>query len=169
MTIPVVVTALDTNSTPQPGLAVYAFDGETYTGYSKTSDDNGQAAFTLPQGSYRFRADKNGTQFWSDTNNHCAIPGCTATSVTVTIPVVVSVLDTGGNPQAGLPVYAYDGDTYTGYNKTTDVMDIQPSRCRKALTASGLTRTAPSSGAEQAATARCPAAPPRTSPSPASW
>ena len=34
---------------------------------------NGQASFTLPQGSYRFRADQNGTQFWN-------VPGATKAS-----------------------------------------------------------------------------------------
>ncbi len=120
VTIPVVVTVLDTDGIPQSGLAVYTFDGSTYTNYNKVTDANGQAIFTLPQGNYRFRTDKNGTQFWSDTQNHCTLPGCTATSVTVTIPVVVTVLDTDGNPQAGLSVYAFDSATYTNYNKTTD-------------------------------------------------
>ena len=56
---------------PQAGLPLYAFDGDTYTGYSQKTDAGGNATFTLPQGSYRFRADKNGTQFWSSTQNHC--------------------------------------------------------------------------------------------------
>jgi len=43
-------------------LPVYAFDGDAYTGYNRTTDANGQAAFTLPQGNYRFRADQGGGQ-----------------------------------------------------------------------------------------------------------
>jgi YD repeat-containing protein len=118
--IPVVVAVADTAGTPESGLRVYAFDGTTYTGYNKTTDANGWATFTLPLGNYRFRADKNGTQFWSAPENHCAIPGCTGAAVTTTIPVVVAVQDTNGTPESGLRVYAFDGTTYTGYNKTTD-------------------------------------------------
>jgi len=60
----------------------YAFDGADYTGYNKTTDASGQATFTLPQGNYRFRADKDGTQYWSGASNHCTVPGCTAVTVT---------------------------------------------------------------------------------------
>ncbi len=121
VSIPTVINVLDTNGTPQAGLPVYAFDGTTYTGYNKTTDAAGQVTLTLPLGNYRFRADKNGTQFWSSSVNHCLIPGCTVVTTTVSIPVIVTVLNTDGVPQAGLPVYAFDGTTYTGYNKTTDV------------------------------------------------
>ncbi len=120
VTIPVTVTVLDTDSQPVQGLSVYAFNGTAYTGYSRTTNASGEAVFTLPQGSYRFRSDRNGTQFWSATANHCDIPGCTSAGVTVSIPLVVTVRSTGGTPQAGLPVYAFNGATYTGYSRTTD-------------------------------------------------
>jgi len=120
VTIPVTVTVLDTDGQPVQGLSVYAFNGTAYTGYSRTTSASGEAVFTLPQGSYRFRADRNGTQFWSGEANHCDVPGCTSAGVTVTIPLVVTVRSTGGTPQAGLPVYAFDGATYTGYSRTTD-------------------------------------------------
>jgi mannan endo-1,4-beta-mannosidase len=38
---------------------------------------------TLQQGSYRFRADYNGTQYWSASSNHCAVPGCMLGTVIV--------------------------------------------------------------------------------------
>ena len=41
--------------------------------------------FTLPPGNYRFRADKNGAQYWSGSSNHCTVPNCI--SATITIPV----------------------------------------------------------------------------------
>jgi ribosomal protein S11 len=120
VTGPVVVTVLDTDGVARAGIRVYAFTGTTYTGYGGTTDAGGQAVFTLPQGSYRFRADLNGAQFWSDAQNHCAIPGCDSALVTVTIPVIVTVLDTSGAPRAGIRVYAFNGSTYTGYSGTTD-------------------------------------------------
>jgi hypothetical protein len=125
VTVPLTVTVLDTSGLPQPGLPFYAFDGTTYTGYNQTTNASGQAGFTLPRApqGYRFRTDKNGTQFWSGASNHCAldtVPGCTNTAVTVTLPLTVTVLDTNGAAGAGLPVYAFNDASYTGYNKTTD-------------------------------------------------
>jgi hypothetical protein len=63
-----------------------------------------------PQG-YRFRSDKNGTQFWSGSGNHCAVPGRRGAGVTVIVPLTVVVLDTSGATQAGLPDYAFDGSS----------------------------------------------------------
>ena len=117
---PVTVSVLDTDGAVKAGVKVYAFHGSTYTGYNKTTGDTGEAVFTLPLGNYRFRADLNGTQFWSDVTNHCELPGCEYASVTVSQPVTVSVLDTQGTPRAGLKVYAFNGSTYTGYSKTTN-------------------------------------------------
>ena len=115
----VVVTVLDTDAVPQQGLPVYVFDGVSYTGINGTTNASGQATLTLADGSHRFRADLNGTQFWSGEVNHCTVPGCTEAGITVTIPVTVTVQDTGGLPKEGLPVYAFDGPTYTGYNGVT--------------------------------------------------
>jgi RHS repeat-associated protein len=109
---------------PELGVCVYAFDGITYTNYNETTDANDEAVFTLPEGSYRFRADKDGTQFWSAEANHCTIPGCTSTAVTTTIPVVVTVEDSSSDPEPDVPVYAFDGSTYTGYNGTTDASGV---------------------------------------------
>jgi ribosomal protein S11 len=118
-TIPVVVSVENTNGTPEAGLSVYVFDGTTSTGRSGTTDVSGQVTFTLPMGDYRFRADREGTEFWSGASNHCSIPGCTTATVTTTVPVVVSVSDTDGDPEASLPVYVYSGTTYTGHSGTT--------------------------------------------------
>ena len=75
--LPVTVT-VKARPAHDPDVPVYAFDGDSYTGYHSTSDTSGHVSFTLPQGDYRFRADLNGTQFWSGTADHCAIPGCRA-------------------------------------------------------------------------------------------
>ena len=114
------IRVTDERGDPMPGLPVYAFDGATYTGYHETTDGSGIASITLPEGIYRFRVDVDSTQFWSGEANHCPVPGCTLANVTVTIPVVVTVLDSMGMPQEGLPVYAFDGTTYTGYHGTSD-------------------------------------------------
>lgn len=114
------VSVVNTGGTPQAGLPVYAFDGTTYTGYNQTTDASGQAIFTLPNEAYRFRSDKNGTQFWSATANDCAVPGCTSAAITVTQALVVSVVNTDGTAQSGLPVYVFNDASYTGYNQITD-------------------------------------------------
>jgi hypothetical protein len=119
VTSPVMVNVQDTEGTVKTGVKVYAFNGTTYTSYSAITNATGQATFTLPQGSYRFRADFNGTQFWSETANHCDVPGCDNVSITVTNGVLVTVEDTDGTPKADLKVYAYNGTTYTGFSATT--------------------------------------------------
>jgi hypothetical protein len=81
VTLPVTVSVADNIGMAQSGVAVYAFDGENYTGYSGTTDENGQVDLILPAGDYRFRADYNGTHFWSDSTNHCTVPGCTEAGV----------------------------------------------------------------------------------------
>jgi len=120
VTKPTVVTVLNTDDVPQEGLRVYAFDGTSYTGYNTLTNSNGQASFTLPEGSYRFRADLNGTQFWSGTSNHCDIPDCGNSQITVTIPITVTVQDTEGAEKEGVTVYAFNGTTYVGYSKSTN-------------------------------------------------
>ncbi len=94
----VTVTVQDTDGTAQAGLNVYAFTltgtdhNATYSGYAATTDGNGQAVFSLPDGSYSFRADLNGTQFWSDLQASCTVPDCTSAAVTVTKPLTVTAL-----------------------------------------------------------------------------
>jgi len=83
VTQPVVVTVAGQSGRPYSGLAVYAFDGESYTGFNGTTDAHGQVTFTLPQGSYRFRADYDGVPFWSGSGNSCTLPGCTEEQVTL--------------------------------------------------------------------------------------
>ena len=120
VTKPMTLTVQDTDGTLQSGLKVYAYNATTYTGYSGTTNASGQAVFTLPQGSYRFRADLNGTQFWSSGANDCTLPGCSADQVAVTKPVTVNVQNAAGTPQSGLKVYAFSGSTYSGYSGTSD-------------------------------------------------
>jgi YD repeat-containing protein len=83
VTIPLVVTVQGQTHQPYPNLPVYAFDGDNYTGYNGTTDASGHVTFTLPQGSYHFRADFDNVQFWSNTPNDCTLPGCTAGLVTL--------------------------------------------------------------------------------------
>lgn len=118
----VAITVKDSAGTTQAGLPVYAFSGDTYAGFSGTTDHNGNVTFTLPQGDYRFRTDLNGGQFFSSGTNSCSVPSCTTGLITVPqfANVTVTVTDSNNNPLSGLPVYAFDSNSYTGYNSTTD-------------------------------------------------
>ena len=105
----------------ESGLTVYAFNANTYINKSSVTDASGQATFTLLPGSYRFRIDKNGTQFYTDSVNHCALPGCNAVSYEIPESVIVSVTNSVGNIEAGLNVYAFDGNGYVNKSAVTDV------------------------------------------------
>jgi serine protease len=116
----VVITVLDNSGNPQAGLNVLAYDGSTYAGFAAYTNAQGQASLALPPGNYRFRVAKNGTAFWSGSANHCAIPGCTSAGITTTAPVIVTVLDSLGQPETGLTVQAFDGSTYAGLSAVTN-------------------------------------------------
>lgn len=105
---------------PEAGLKVYAFDGSTYKNKSATTDANGLATFQLLAGDYRFRIDKNGTQFYTDSTNHCTVPGCTSISYEIPESVTVSVTSSGGGVEAGLHVYAFTGSSYANKSAITD-------------------------------------------------
>lgn len=118
----VTIAVRNSHGIPQHDLPVYAFDGASYTGFNATTNSSGQATLTLPEGSYRFRSDKNGLQYWSSTENSCTIPGCSNAAITVPVfgDVTITVASSRGTAQSGLPVYAFDGTTYTGFSSTTD-------------------------------------------------
>lgn len=116
----VVVTVSSSGGGFESGLNVYAFNGSTYVNKSAVTNAGGEATFTLLPGDYRFRIDKNGTQFFTDTVNHCTTPGCNAVSYEVPESVTVSVTNTAGGVEPGLNVYAFDGSTYANKSAVTD-------------------------------------------------
>lgn len=121
--IPATVSVNVTSSSggPEAGLNVYAFDGTTYANFNEVTDANGTAEFTLLAGDYRFRIDKNGTQFFTDAQNHCTVPGCTSIDYEIPENITVTVTNSGGGVESGLNVYAFDGTTYANKSAVTDV------------------------------------------------
>jgi hypothetical protein len=92
----VTVSVATTGGAAQAGLNVYAFNENTYTGFSAVTDAQGQATLTLPEGNYRFRADKSNMQYWSGAQNHCAVPRCRSAAITVPVFGVLTVSDSTG-------------------------------------------------------------------------
>jgi hypothetical protein len=110
VTKPLTVSVTDTQGTAQAGLTVRIYDGETYTGFSGTTDENGETSITLPAGNYRARVDYNEAKFYSSTTDHCSLPGCKQISVTMNIPVTVTVVGVDNSPFEGITVELYKDD-----------------------------------------------------------
>jgi hypothetical protein len=51
---------------PKEGVKIYVFSSSvSYLGLFDTTDNDGKVTFRIPEGTYRFRADYQGSQFWS--------------------------------------------------------------------------------------------------------
>ncbi|MBN1472904.1 MAG: chitobiase/beta-hexosaminidase C-terminal domain-containing protein, partial [Syntrophaceae bacterium] len=107
---------------PQQGVKIYLFTlSGSYLGLYKTTDASGQVSFRIPEGSYKFRADYQGKQFWSaesalapDMINPVAVP-VGGGSFTLTV--------TGGNniPLAGVNCYVFSqSGSYLGMSGATN-------------------------------------------------
>ncbi len=113
--------SVDNGQTPLVGVKAYVFSPSgTYLGMTSTTNASGQESFALARGSYKFRVDHQGYQFWSDVYT---IP--TSPSGILSIPhrnVTISVqgwFDTH-QPMPGIRVYLFtQSGTYLGTYLTT--------------------------------------------------
>jgi hypothetical protein len=105
---PVTVYVHDTGGNPEILRTVDVYMGETYTGTSDTTDNDGFVTFTLPENTYRFRVVKNGTEFWSE---DCNTLTCSSADVETTIPVTIAVRDRNELEQEGMWVVAFEEST----------------------------------------------------------
>ncbi len=107
---------------PQAGLNVYLFsETGSYLGSYLKTDTNGQVQFRLPQGKYKFRADYEGSRFWSPVS---------ALAPDMVNPVEVSVgggrfefsaRTDSGDPITGSKCYVFTQDkSYIGLYGVTD-------------------------------------------------
>ena len=97
-------------------VSVYLFTSSgSYQGQSRISDGSGEATFSLPERSYKIRADYLGQQFWSES--------FTWQDTTITIPMgEAEVTVTGsGLPLSGVKVYVFSAaGSYLGKSGTTE-------------------------------------------------
>lgn len=104
------------------GVKVYLFsDTGSYLGISATTDENGKVTFRLPQGTYNFRADYMGSQYWS---------GASAIVAHISNPIEVStgggnfsltVLKDSTTPMENLTCYLFSGQgTYLSEKNATN-------------------------------------------------
>ena len=107
---------------PREGVMVNLFsDADTYLGISGTTDPGGKVTLRLPEGGYKFRADYQGSRYWS------AVETLAADQVN---PVIVSmsggafgftVWKTAADPLAGARCYVFDDSgTYLGLSGATN-------------------------------------------------
>lgn len=112
LTSSVIVTVADTSGAPGADKLVLV-RGESGSWVDAAyADDDGHVTFSLDEGAYSFAVlgAGSGFYFWSGEDDHCAVPGCTAATITTTIPVSVSVTDGDGTPIEDAHVIARDAD-----------------------------------------------------------
>jgi len=116
------VRVLTGMGTPVSGARLYAFTGSgSYLGSYTVTDDQGTAGFDLAgfaAGTYKFRLDYLGQQFWSP---QVTLPGTCATEMVIeeeTAEVTV-VMNTGPAVDAKVYLFSATG-SYLGQYRTTD-------------------------------------------------
>ena len=106
---------------PIENAGVYMYTGAgTYLGVNHATDINGNTTFRTPAGPHKFRADYQGSQYWSNIQTLIADQ---------TNPVAISTgggiftlsVAKGAAPLTGVNCYLFTGSgTYLGVTKTTD-------------------------------------------------
>jgi len=117
------VTVQKAPGMPLAGIKAYLFSASgTYLSLSQVTDASGMAAFTVPAGSYKVRADYLGYQFWSEQTQ---VAGDTA--IVLAIPhqqveiTVRGVFQGAAEPFAGVTVYLFTvAGTYLSQNLQTN-------------------------------------------------
>jgi YD repeat-containing protein len=113
---------VDMGSGPLTGAKVYVFKSSgSYLNLNSTSNNNGQVTFNLADGSYKFRADYLGYQFWSDV---FTVPAGLSGALSIphtNIAITVEGVYQGSQPLAGLNVYLFTpSGSYLGKTQVTN-------------------------------------------------
>jgi YD repeat-containing protein len=92
-----------------------------YLGLSNTTDANGQVSYDLPEGTYKYRVDSLGYQFWTGLYE---VPNVASDVFTIPhqdVTITVQGADPGLTPLEGVDVYLFTpSDAYLGLKLTTD-------------------------------------------------
>ncbi len=100
---------------------VYLFsESGAYLGIHEKTDTGGMAVFRLPGGTYRFRGDHKGNQYWA--TGIVEAPGITVVDLdTGGGAFVFTLLKEANDPMADIPVYLFsEGGSYLGESGRTD-------------------------------------------------
>ena len=116
------LTVLKDLENPLVGDKTYLFNSTgAYLGLSNTTDANGQVSCDLPEGTYKFRVDTLGYQFWTGLYD---VPNVAADVFTIPhqdVTITVRGVDPGLTPLEGVDVYLFTPSaSYLGLNLTTD-------------------------------------------------
>jgi|GEM_PF-1795685 len=107
---------------PRDGVKVYLFSAVgSYLSLYDTTDNDGKAAFRIPEGTYKFRADYLGSRFWSPDSLLAKDQTNTINISTGGGAFTVTVHKDAGVPIEGVKCYVFDAsDAYLGMFGATD-------------------------------------------------
>jgi hypothetical protein len=116
------VLTVDTGSGPLVGVNVYAFtSGGSYLGMYGNTDDNGIVSFGIGEGSYKFRVDHIGYQFWTEIFD---VPDTLSGTFTIqhqNVVITVEKLYETYEPVSGVNVYLFTpSGSYLSQYQITD-------------------------------------------------
>ncbi|CAB1063454.1 Flagellar hook-length control protein FliK [Olavius sp. associated proteobacterium Delta 1] len=105
-----------------PGTTVYVYTGAgTYLNLNQATDAYGQAGFRLPVGPYKFRADYQGSQYWTD---EIVLAADQTNAVDISTgggAFALTVMENTIDPLAGARCYVFsEAGAYLGMSGTTD-------------------------------------------------
>ena len=104
---------------PLSGVKCYVFGAQdTYLGLYGSTDAEGRVAFDLADGSYRFRIDYLGGQFWSAI---ASIPDTLSIGLDIPHETIEAAVQTGYGPPAEVRVHLFaESGAYLGVYRQTD-------------------------------------------------
>ena len=113
------LTVLKAAAEPLVGVNCYVFsEGGFYLGMFGATNSDGQVFFDLADGSYKFRVDHLGNQFWSEV---VSIPDTYSVDVLIEEETVEVTVTTGSGPASGVKVYLFsESGSYLGLYEVTD-------------------------------------------------
>ena len=106
---------------PLENVKIYLFsEAGNYLGINKTTDSNGNAVFRIPSGSYKFRADYQGSQYWSNLETLVSDQS-NSVSISTGGGIFSFSVSRGASSLEGAKCYLFsDSGSYLGLNETSD-------------------------------------------------